>query len=214
MSSELAPRLRPWSWASLAQAGGEASPPAPTPAEVLAAARVEAEAIVAAARAEAAAEMARLREEARALGAAEGAAQGAAAAAALRATAVDILARARAERRRILAGLTHDVARLALAVAGRVLEQDLSGQADAVVALTRRLSRRMNGPATVRVHPNLAPLLEAEMAGSSHVLRVLPDAAVDPGGVVLEGEDGVIDARLAERLRRVAATIDGGGRHA
>lgn len=168
--------------------------------------------MLAAARAQAEAETARILEEARARGEAEGRAQGAAEAAALRAAASAVLARARAERRRILASLTQDVARLALAVARRVLEQDVSGQADAVVALTRRLSRRLEGPVTVRVHPHLAPLLEAEMAGSSQAIRVLPDAGVDPGGVVVESDEGLIDATLAERLRRVAARMDGAGR--
>lgn len=210
LSSEVG-RIRPWRWAALSQA--PATPAvcnaAPAPADLLAAARQEADAILRAAQQNALAEAEAIRAQARAQGEREGLARAVAEAAALRAAAADVLSQAHVERRRILAALSGDIGRLALAVAERVLEQDLSAQADAAVALARRLTRRLDGPATVRAHPDLAPLLEAELVGANHLVRVQPDLGVDSGGIIVESAEGVVDATLGERLRRVAATIVG-----
>ncbi len=213
LSSEASRPLRPLTWAPLARSPGAGAAAPENPAEILDAARRQAEEIVAAAQSRAHADAARIADEARERGAAEGRARGEAEAAALRAQAQAVLARARAERRRILAGLTRDVAHLALAVAGRVLEGDPGVQTDAVVALAARLTRRLESPATIRVHPSLAPVLEAEVTGSRQDIRIRPDATVAPGGLILENDDGLVDGTLAERLRRVAAAIGGEDAH-
>jgi flagellar assembly protein FliH len=190
-----------------------APPPAPAaPAEdPLRRAAAEAAALLQRARQEAE----DLRAEARRSGWEEGFATGRAAAEAaaaemLRAARVE-RTRARAERRAAFRALEWDLAALAMEMASRVLQRELETAPEEVVALARRLVQRTEGPVRLRVHPDLAPVLWAEQASLPRPVDVVPDAEVDRGGVVLEGEDGVLDASVSGRLSRVAAALEEAG---
>lgn len=210
--------LRPLRWGSLeAPRPAVPIPVPPSPEDVAAALLRRAEAEAAGLRARAAAEAEELRAAAARAGRDEGFAAGrregeAAAADALRAARAE-RTRARAERRAALRALEPELAALAVAIARAVLERELEMAPEEVVALARRLMQRTEGPARLRVHPDLAPVLEAEAATLPRPAQVVPDAAVDRGGLVLEGGEGVLEATVAGRLRRAAAPLEGGAVH-
>ena len=183
-----------------------ADPPAPSIVveRVIADARRQAEAIVAAAMAEAGAARAAAHRAGWRAGRARARARYGRLLEAARRTAV----RARADRQALLEGLSPEVADLAMTIARRVLGRELEAVPDEVVALARRLVRRIDGPAVLRVHPDDAPLLEAEPLPPGVVLR--PDPGLAVGGLRLETEDGVLDATIQGRLGRVAESLTGG----
>jgi flagellar assembly protein FliH len=192
------------------------APPGPSPDAVLAAARREAERLLQEARAQAEAlraqaeaEAEALRARAKAEGWRAGRAEALAAARALRAQAQRIRRRALRERRAVLEALAGDVARLALDVARQVLAREIEQSPDDILRLLRQLLPRVDGPVAVRVHPGLAPIVEAEAASLGRAVAVRPDPAVAEGGLVLETEEGYLDATVEGRLQRVASALGG-----
>ena len=175
-------------------------------AELLEGARAEAEAVRTAA-AEAG------RREGRAQGLADGRREAEAQVAGRLAEAEGLRRRAARERLQVLEALAGDVARLALDIAAQVLQREVEQSPEEVVALARRLLPRTAGVPVLRVHPSLAPVLEAEASSLGRDATVRADPSVAPGGLVVEGEDGVLDATVAGRLLRVAAALGeaGGG---
>lgn len=198
--------------------------PAESPADLLRRAQQEAERLLEAARAERQAlllasesEARGIAERARREGLEQGRAEGRAAAEA-ECTALLRQARrernqARAQRRSVLDALEADIVMLATDIARRVLDRELEQSPEEVVGLARRLLRRVHGPARARVHPAVAPVLEAEAAVAGALLTVRPDPSVLPGGLILETEDGLLDATLDGRLRRTESILQGGTRH-
>lgn len=114
------------------------------------------------------------------------------------------LARARRERAAILAALDREVADLAMTVARQVIGRELDLAPEHVVELARRLLRRTEGPALLRVHPADLPLLEAERLPG---VQLKADPSVGPGGLRLEAEDGMLDATVDGMLGRMADAL-------
>lgn len=202
-------------------ASADPAPPRPASVEpgaeatrLLAAARAEAAEVLTEARRHCTGLEAEARAQGHAAGWAEGLADGRRQAAAdargLLAEALRTRQRALAERRRLLDAVEDEVVVLVLAVAHRILEREVEQAPEGVVALVRRLCRRAEGPAVARVHPGLAPMLEAEAASLALPLTVRPDATVSPGGVILETADGLLDASLEGRLERLGQALRGG----
>jgi len=180
---------------------------------VLEAARAQGAAIVAAAEAERGSVLERARRAGLEQGQAEGRAQAEAEHAALLREARRERNHARSERRMLLHSLVADIAGLAMDIARRVLDRELEQSPEEVVGLARRLLHRVHGSARALVHPTFAPVLEAEAAAAGSPLTVLPDPSVSPGGLILETDDGLLDATLASRLRRVESAVRGDPGH-
>lgn len=226
MSSEpQAPAALPVRWRPLLPEAGRAAaepapprpgavPPGAEAARLLAAARAEATEVLSEARRRCVALEAEARAQGHAAGWAEGLAEGRrraeAEARGLLTEALRTRQRALAERRRLLDAVEGEVAALVLAVAQRILQREVEQAPEGVVALVRDLCRRAEGPAVARVHPGLAPMLEAEAAGLALPLTVRPDATVSPGGVILETAEGLLDATLEGRLERLGQALRGG----
>lgn len=221
MWSDAAAPLRPVQWMPL-DAGERATP---SPAAASARAEAEAESLLRAARAEAAriaaaaaAERLNVLQQARQEGLAQGRAEGRAEAEAQQADLLREARRARhharAAHRALLRGLEAEIAGLALDIARQVLGRELEQSPDEVVGLTHRLLRRVHGPARALVNPGFAPVLEAETAAAGSALTVQGDPSVGPDGVILETEDGLLDATLPSRLGRVEAAVRGDAGHA
>lgn len=119
-----------------------------------------------------------------------------------------VLVLAEAERERKLAALAGEVAALALDVARRVLGRELAQDPGAVVDLAARalVHARERHEVALRVNPRDAPFVRrAESRLAALLVRapgitVREDAAVAPGGVVVETEAGRIDARVEAQL--------------
>jgi flagellar biosynthesis/type III secretory pathway protein FliH len=120
------------------------------------------------------------------------------------------LVRAAAERDRMLAGCAGELARLAAAMATRILGREVQPGADAIAAASRALEEvRGARRAAIRVSPADVDALRSEGAlrGLVATLRLRVDASLGTGEVVVEAEGATIDGRFAaqlETLRRVA----------
>lgn len=165
----------------------------------------EAEAEAGRIRAEALAEREALRAGAVEAGRQEGIGQAAAA-----------LAGIAAERDRRLAGLSREVAGLALEVARRVLGRELAGDPAAVVDLAAQAlaAARERREVILRVSPADAPALRASAGRLGALLQRAPglelreDPSLAPGGVVVETEGGTIDARVEAQLAALARALE------
>jgi flagellar assembly protein FliH len=193
-----------------------------TPAEVLASARAEAEAILAAARNEAG----QIREKARQEGFAEGHRQGLEAARReteeLRLQARRMLAEAEAVRRENLEGLTGEVIDLALDIAARVVARQITVDRETVLAIAREALQLVKDRERINLfaHPSEVPLLRERqqellaLLPERAVLSIVPDPQVRPGECRVETERGVVDAGLAARFEAVARALKGAGEEA
>jgi flagellar assembly protein FliH len=130
-----------------------------------------------------------------------------------------ILAQAEAQRQMILAATQREVLALALAVARRVVAQELRVSADVVLAVAAEaLSHLPDGAGAVEVGVNPAELdlvrqsqaTLSAAAGGVEGLVVRPDPAIAPGGCRVRTDAGDIDARIETRLAEVEAAVGGG----
>lgn len=106
-----------------------------------------------------------------------------------------------------------EIARLAMAVARRVLERELASDPKAVSDLVARLLEEARGrEAVVRVHPDDAPALGGSggVAASFGKVEVVADPGVGRGGAVIETPGGTWDARLETRLGAAEAALRDG----
>ncbi|MEW6546433.1 MAG: FliH/SctL family protein [Bacillota bacterium] len=127
--------------------------------------------------------------------------------------ALAILEDARRERLVILRQAQQDVVRMALDLAARVLEREVSLSPEVVreqaAALVRRLEQ--GEKATLHVHPDDVPLIQpwlpelAQACGAS--LEAVADPAVGRGGVMVETQHGYLDGRLDRQLRRLGEAL-------
>lgn len=103
---------------------------------------------------------------------------------------------------------------LALELASVVLGAELSDPArSAAHALNRALAEMpLDRWTRVQLNPRDHETLEAD-AGAGLILRgieVASSSAVDPGGALIEIEDGAVDTRIGQAFARVAAVLDDG----
>ena len=149
--------------------------------------------------AEAAGQAAALRDQARAVGHAEGRAEAAAA-----------LARAGAERDRLLAAAGPEVVALAVAVARKVLGRELRTGPDLVATLAARAlgAAREHREVRLRVSPGD---LEAARAAVPAGVAVEADADLAAGACVVLTAAGRIEAGLEAQMDEVARVLLAGG---
>ena len=199
--------------------------------DMVAAARAEAQRIVQEARLRAESERAAVRQQAHRQGyeggMTEGRAAGEAAALAearerfakeqqaLLAALRDLLERFQAQREQLYLAARRDVVVLAVAVARRIVSGlDAMGEAAPEAALAAaQEAMDLVGKATealIRVHPadrqaleKLAKDVQNDLQSSRHV-RLVEDAAVGRGGVIVETAEGSVDARAMSRVERIA----------
>ncbi len=125
---------------------------------------------------------------------------------------------ARAERHKIIEGAEPEIIRLAMALAEKIVHQQITIDKDVVVSMARAAITRLVNRETVTVRVNPADIEtirehKDKMIANSDIehLRLVEDLRVDRGGVVMETESGTIDAKVATQLkeaRRVLAVAD------
>lgn len=174
-------------------------------AEVVAAARSEAEALLGEARAEAEAMRQRAHEEGLRAGREEGATEY-----------VALCAQVREEIERSQDALAPQVTQLAMMVARRVLGRELQFAPEAVVDMVKKTlgeKARQRREVTLRVHPEDAVHLRehkaslAEVLSRSKDIRIVEDEQVPPHGVIIETEAGTIDAKLETQLQALERAL-------
>jgi flagellar biosynthesis/type III secretory pathway protein FliH len=125
----------------------------------------------------------------------------------LASAAAALLSVAEARQRRLEAA-EGEIAAVALQVARKLVGRAVCEHPELVAELTRQALEpvRSRREVLVRVNPRDAPLLRAEQPRLRELLDRAPgiavreDAAIDPGGVVVETEAGRVDARVEAQL--------------
>ncbi len=117
-------------------------------------------------------------------------------------------------RRTIASQAEHDLVRLALAVARRVVHREIQLDAQLVAALAHVALDRLDagrGPALLKMHPEdiarLRDTTTAEWAQSA--IRLIPDASVARGGCVVETAHGRVDATVDTQIAEIAHALLG-----
>ena len=125
-----------------------------------------------------------------------------------------LLEMARIERHKIIEGSEPELVKLALAIAERVLHQQVALDRGVVVEMARGAIARLieRDTVTVRVNPaDLERMREHrdELVAMADIrnLRVVEDGRVDRGGVVVETDAGTIDARIQTQLDEVRKVL-------
>jgi flagellar biosynthesis/type III secretory pathway protein FliH len=116
---------------------------------------------------------------------------------------------------RMLKEVEGEVVRTAIKVAHEILMTELLQREDAVVdvAATALSAAKTARDINLRVHPRSAKVLRAAkdrlVANLTRAkdLEIREDRRVNPGGVLVETESGVIDAQLETQLEEIARTL-------
>lgn len=127
----------------------------------------------------------------------------------------DIVRQAHIDRQEIIAGAEDEIVQLAMAVARKVISNELTVNPDSIIEIVKRAIQKVTDreEVTVRVNPeNLDTAIGArdEIAGSVQGIRkfkVLADNGVAPGGCVIETPNGNVDARIDSQLGEIEQAI-------
>lgn len=130
-----------------------------------------------------------------------------------------ILTSAQEERRKVLAGIESEVVALALAVARKVLVDELRTNPEVVVAVARQAISRasVRETLTVRVNPADAEVIRSHRpdlmtsAEGIRTLEVAEDPRVMPGGCVIETATGTVEARIERQIDEITKALSGNG---
>ncbi|MBV8488944.1 MAG: hypothetical protein JO199_00340 [Candidatus Eremiobacteraeota bacterium] len=167
------------------------------------------------------ARIAEMEAQARAKGHEEGVAAGHAAARAELAESVEALqelvTNALAARHEIVESAEPELVNLAIAIAERVVHEHLSMSTTAVAENVRHALTRLIGREVVTLRVNPADLETIRLhrdtiasSGDVEHLRIVEDARVDRGGVIVETEAGTIDAKVSTQLREARRALQNG----
>ncbi|HYZ17785.1 MAG TPA: FliH/SctL family protein [Candidatus Acidoferrum sp.] len=118
-----------------------------------------------------------------------------------------LLEAARAQRHTLIERAEPEIVRLALAIAERVLHQQVALDRGVAVTMAKTAIARLIDRDTVTIRVNPADLErmrehrdELIALGDVRSMRVVEDKRVDRGGVVVETDAGTIDARIGTQL--------------
>jgi flagellar assembly protein FliH len=120
------------------------------------------------------------------------------------ATSLVELARARDE---IREEATHDLVRLAVSIAARIIHREVSLDPDALIGLVKTAFLKLQSREIqrVRMHPSLESLVRKslEQCGSPKNLVLTPDSGLKPGELLLETSQGILDASVGTQLGEI-----------
>lgn len=121
------------------------------------------------------------------------------------------------ERERWLSEWEASVNRIAVAIAGKIVRREIALHPDVSIDLIREALRLISSNAQLRVRLNpddverigdFQERFAAVLVGVAE-MSIVPDAAISPGGCLLESEHGLIDARLETQLERIYSELTG-----
>jgi flagellar assembly protein FliH len=115
-----------------------------------------------------------------------------------------------AERARLLANLHHELADVVLQAASRIVEAELEADPALVrYAVEQALqAQQLACGLKLRLHPRDQQRLQALLRDrAGEAVSVIADATLTPGGCVVSGPRGEVDATLETRLTEIAASL-------
>lgn len=121
-----------------------------------------------------------------------------------------------AEREQFLDGLEPEVVRLSLAVAEKIIRQEVDLHPEIVVGVARAAILQLKEARSARVsaHPSGVDALRRHLAeslpGGPSEVSIHASPLVGPGGCVVDSDRGSVDARLETQMERVAAALQEG----
>jgi flagellar biosynthesis/type III secretory pathway protein FliH len=122
------------------------------------------------------------------------------------------IARAAAERDRLLGGCTGEILDVAAAIAGRILAREVRPGVDAVEAAGHALAElRGIRRATLRACPVEADQIRGaggRLGAAVGRLRIVGDPALSPGEVVVEGDGAHVDGRFLARIAELRRALE------
>ena len=102
---------------------------------------------------------------------------------------------------------THDLVRLAVSIAARVMHREASLDPEALTGLVKTAFLKLQAREVqrVRMHPGLEPLVRKslEQCALPQNLILVPDAALKPGELFFETSQGILDASVDTQLREI-----------
>ncbi len=106
-----------------------------------------------------------------------------------------------------------ELVQLAMAIARRVLQREVSVDPELAAALAHIALERLGGarPATVRLHPDDYASVTAGQGAvlGGRQVQIVPDPSVSRGGCLVESEFGFIDASVDAQVDEIARAVLG-----
>lgn len=131
----------------------------------------------------------------------------------------ELLVAARASSARAQRNVESDLRTLAVRIAERILERELTTSPETVVDIAAAALRQAGAPRDVllRVHPDDLKALERgrprllERCTRAQAVQFRPDPSLGRGGCIVETELGTVDARLPVQLDAIERALRGSG---
>jgi len=102
---------------------------------------------------------------------------------------------------------THDLVRLAVSIAARVIHREVSLDPDALIGLVKTAFLKIQSREVqrVRMHPALESFVRKslEQSGAPKNLLLVADTGLKPGEMFLETSQGILDASVDTQLREI-----------
>ncbi len=119
------------------------------------------------------------------------------------------------QRRELLADLQPYVVRISVEIARRILRRELRTDPGMITRIAEAALEQVGAAANVRVrvHPLDAQILEQSMMeivsapDEAAAIEVVPDAAIEQGGCVVESDRGIVDARLRTQFEEIQTRL-------
>jgi flagellar assembly protein FliH len=121
------------------------------------------------------------------------------------------------ERERWLSEWEASAVRISVAIAEKIVRREIQRHSEVPIELVREALRLITSNAQLRIRMcpddverigDFRQQFASVLAGVAE-LTIIPDAAVSPGGCLLESEHGLIDARIETQLDRIYAELTG-----
>lgn len=126
-----------------------------------------------------------------------------------------VIAEVEQQREAYLKQAEPELVKLAIAIAEKIVGEELAINPARIVNITREQMNRIRDREALRVrlHPDLLPFVDQERDSLFHAveglceLNLIDDSRIEHGGVVIETDNGSVDARLSSQFTVVRRAL-------
>jgi flagellar assembly protein FliH len=126
-------------------------------------------------------------------------------------------AAAQVERAEFFDRMEPELVRLSVAIAEKIIGQEMAMRPEVVVDIVRAAMRRLRDREQLRVSVNPTDIEQVRVARDDLIsavdgvrkLEITEDRRVSPGGCVIESQNGTLDARIDTQLAEITAALEG-----